>query len=90
MNAFTSNQGNDRRRTRLYNALQDFGTPVQYSVFECLLHNEEFRQLKQRVEKIIKAKEDHVRYYRLCAACQRRVETTGGPERLGDDPVIIV
>ena len=28
---------NDRRRTRLHNLLLDFGTPVQYSVFECLL-----------------------------------------------------
>jgi CRISPR-associated protein Cas2 len=26
---------NDKRRTRLHNALLDYGTPVQYSVFEC-------------------------------------------------------
>lgn len=81
---------NDRRRTRLYNALQDFGTPVQYSVFECLLDAEEFARLKGRVAQIIKPNADHVRYYRLCAACQRTIETTGGPEKLEDDPVIIV
>jgi len=31
----------DKRRTRLHNKLLDFGTPVQYSVFECLLGAEE-------------------------------------------------
>jgi CRISPR-associated protein Cas2 len=27
----------DPRRTKLHNTLKNFGTPVQYSVFECIL-----------------------------------------------------
>ncbi len=81
---------NDRRRTKLYDALQDYGTPVQYSVFECLVDDEELARLKQRVGKLIKPRLDHVRYYELCAACQGKIEATGGPEQLQEKPVIIV
>ncbi|HIP96765.1 MAG TPA: CRISPR-associated endonuclease Cas2, partial [Anaerolineae bacterium] len=28
---------NDRRRTKLHDTLLNFGTPVQYSVFECIV-----------------------------------------------------
>ena len=46
--------------------LQNFGTRVQYSVFECFLDANDLDTLKQRIEKIIDPDEDHVRYYGLC------------------------
>lgn len=67
---------NDRRRTRLHNALKDFGTPVQYSVFECLVNDEELKRMKRVVSRLIKPRLDSVRYYFLCHACQARIETT--------------
>jgi len=67
---------NNRRRTKLHKALKNFGTPVQYSVFECLVDAKELAQMKRAVSRIIKPRLDSVRYYTLCRACQARIETT--------------
>jgi CRISPR-associated protein Cas2 len=80
----------DRRRTRLHTRLQDYGTPVQYSVFECLVDDKELARMKKMVGRTIKPRLDHVRYYHLCAACQERVETTGAREVLSEEDVIVV
>lgn len=81
---------NDRRRTRLHRALLDFGTPVQYSVFECWLTADAQKQLQQRVSKIIRPQVDHVRYYTLCAACADRVTTTRAGEVTRIKEVLVV
>ena len=80
----------DKRRTRLHNALLDFGTPVQYSVFECWVTPGELKRMRARVNKIIRPNKDHVRYYYLCAACVARVETTRAGELTRVQPVIVV
>jgi len=69
---------NDRRRTRLHNLLLDYGTPVQYSVFECLLEAERVPKMKAAVQKIIRPRKDNVRYYWLCARCVQKIEAPGG------------
>jgi CRISPR-associated protein Cas2 len=54
----------DRRRTRLHRTLKNFGTRVQYSVFECVLDPKDFSRLQAAVQRVITAG-DHVRYYRM-------------------------
>ena len=81
---------NDRRRTKLHKLLKNFGSPVQYSVFECLLTNEEICEMKRRVKKIIRPKADHVGYYRLCKACKGKTEVIGRVEVLNEKDVIVV
>jgi len=81
---------NDRRRTRLHNALLNFGTPVQYSVFECWLTPDTLQKMRTRVSKIIRPRTDHVRYYLLCAACASRVETTRAGELTVVEEVIVI
>jgi CRISPR-associated protein Cas2 len=68
----------DRRRTRLHKHLKSFGTPVQYSVFECVLTEQELQRLKQTVRQTIKGDEDLVRYYWLCEGCCRKIEALNG------------
>ena len=80
----------DKRRTRLHNTLKDFGTPVQYSVFECLLDEAGLKRLKKAVAKVIKPRLDRVRYYPICQRCLRGVEVTSGPEVLHETEVIVV
>jgi CRISPR-associated protein Cas2 len=81
---------NDRRRTRLHNALLSYGTPVQYSVFECLLSPAELERMKRAVQREIRPRVDRVRFYYLCAACVAKTEVTSGPEVLDDPDVIVV
>lgn len=80
----------DRRRTRLHDALLNYGTPVQYSVFECLLDKAGEKAMRRTVKRIARSKTDSVRFYYLCAACLKRVETTGGREVLAELPPAIV
>ena len=69
----------DRRRTRLHQRLKGFGTPVQYSVFECVLDERQFRDMQAMVKKTIRLKEDDVRYYSLCADCQAKIIALHSP-----------
>ena len=80
---------NNKRRTRLHKRLKDFGTPVQYSVFECILDAEGVEKMKTVVRRTIRPRVDHVRFYTLCNACRKKVEVTGRRE-LTDAPDIIV
>ena len=81
---------NDRRRTKLHDALLDYGTPVQYSVFECLLDDEGLERMKRAVRKVIRPRVDRVRYYYLCQACLKKVEITSGVEVLSEEETMVV
>lgn len=81
---------NDKRRTKLHNALLDFGTPVQYSVFECLLTPKQEERMRKKVMKVIRPKQDRVRFYRLCANCLGRVQVTSGKEALSSQPNSVI
>lgn len=80
----------DRRRTRLHNALLDFGTPVQYSVFECWLTVDDLKRMRVRVNKIIRPRKDHVRHYFLCATCAAKAQTTQAGEITRVKEVMVV
>ena len=80
----------DKRRTKLHDALLDYGTPVQYSVFECIADKVRLHKLKQVVMRIIKPRRDRVRFYYLCQRCLARTEVTSGPEVLHEVEAIVV
>lgn len=75
----------DKRRTKLHNALCNFGTPVQYSVFECVVDERGYAQMQASVRKIIKPRLDYVRYYLLCGACRARIHTMCGEIETGGE-----
>lgn len=60
---------NDRRRAKVHKMLKNFGTRVQYSVFECQLDAKELKRLQKRLRPLIDLKEDSVRFYQLCEVC---------------------
>lgn len=67
----------DRIRSKLHKTLKHFGSPVQKSVFECFLSKTELVKVQKLVKDIIDDKTDQVRYYRLCEACSKQIETSG-------------
>ncbi len=67
----------DRRRTKLANALKDFGERVQYSVFEFLLDEAQINRLHGRIESLVDTAEDSVRIYRFCSDCGAKLEIVG-------------
>ena len=72
---------NDRRRTKLHDKLADFGTPVQYSVFELELTNKQCTQMKNMIKRIIRPRQDRVRIYYLCEDCRKKTEIFGRKDK---------
>ncbi len=64
------------RRTRLHELLLGYGTPVQFSVFECELDPKQFRRLEKEAGRYVR-KGESIRYYQLCRRCRQRTEAEG-------------
>ena len=74
----------DRRRTKLHDRLLDYGTPVKYSVFECLLETRHLEKMKRAVRRAIRPRRDDVRMYYLCADCLAKTETSPAGSEVHD------
>ncbi len=70
----------DRRRTKLHDRLLDFGSPVQYSVFECLVERDALTKMQRMIGKTISKRRDHVRIYFLCTTCKGKSWVSSGAE----------
>ena len=81
---------NDKRRTKLHDTLLDYGTAVQYSVFECIGDKKHLKKMKQAVMRTIKPKKDRVRFYTLCQRCLSLTEVTSGPEVLHETQTVLI
>lgn len=79
----------DRRRTKVHKTLCGFGKWTQYSLFECYLTDKEMVALRGKLDLLLEAREDSVRFYPLCAGCTRKVETVGS-EKPAEATVFIV
>jgi len=80
----------DRRRTRLFKLLKNYGDPIQYSVFECDLNEKQLDQLRQRLKTLVKTDEQEtVCIYRLCAACAPKAERLGGRRARPEGSIIL-
>ena len=79
----------DHRRTRLFKRLKGFGTPVQYSVFECLIDDQQPKAMQTMMRKTIDTKQDGVRYYRLCESCQAKIITINGPVTTIEQTIVV-
>lgn len=55
-----------KRLRRVSDQMENFGSRVQRSLFECYLDHDELEELKTRIADLIDEKEDNVRYYPLC------------------------
>lgn len=55
-----------KRLRRVAGEMENFGTRVQKSVFECHLTEAQADDLKARIERLILPEADRVRWYRLC------------------------
>ena len=80
----------DRRRLQTAKVLLDFGTRVQFSVFECVLEGDLYQQLLERLSGVIQSSEDRLRIYPLCASCTQDVVLLGEGKLTEDPDVYIV
>lgn len=67
----------DKKRTQLAKQLLNFGTRVQYSVFECELNKKQLEQMKTTALKYVNLSKDSLRIYKLCDTCMTQIESFG-------------
>ena len=67
----------DKRRKKVADLLEGYGHRVQYSVFECQLSTQQYRDLHSRLKKIIKLQEDNIRFYPLSKHTIPQIEAWG-------------
>lgn len=79
-----------KRRNKVCNTLKNYGTHVQYSVFECLLNNKQMIRLKNRLLNIIDQEHDKLRIYQMCESCKRNILTYGAIKITEDEEIYIV
>lgn len=70
----------DKKRNKIAKLLEDYGTRVQYSVFECAIDYNQLEEIKKKAEDIIDKKKDSVRIYRICEGCLKEISILGSGE----------
>ncbi len=79
----------DVKRKRVSDLLLDYGTRVQKSVFECILDESSYIDIKQSIESIIDLENDSVRFYFICKGCKERIEVSGKGLYVDEDDIIV-
>lgn len=67
----------DKTRYRVVKTLLKYGQRVQKSVFECMLNDADYIKMKISLDNYVNLQEDSIRYYQLCANCEKAVSLTG-------------
>jgi len=80
----------DGRRNKIADLLKDYGTRVQYSVFECDINNETLRALINQLDGLIDHRDDSVRVYVICKGCLARGVALGRSGELGEKRFLLV
>ena len=79
-----------RRLRRVAKQCVNYGQRVQNSVFECLVDPTQFAELKHRLEAIINAETDSLRYYFLGSNWKNRIEHVGAKTAYDPEGVLLI
>lgn len=79
----------DRKRTRVAKTMLNYGSRVQYSVFECIMDDKLLEKMTAKLKKLV-SDEDSIRIYALCAKCEKVVAVFGRGEITKDETVFII
>lgn len=67
----------NRTRTKLFKLLKRYGEPVQLSIFEAIISEEQFAEMRDEVARLIDGDAGQVRYYEICQICNHGILTFG-------------
>ncbi len=68
----------NKRRKKISDLLEGYGKRVQFSVFECVLTQEKYRELLKRLQPKVQPKEDSVRCYPISGHTLEQIVILGG------------
>lgn len=64
----------DKRRNRMVKLLEQYGSRINYSVFECMITHKEHETLLEAATGIIDPQNDQVAIYHVCSDCYAKTE----------------
>jgi len=67
----------DKKRFKVAQILENYGTRVQYSVFECIINEQQLKEIKEKTKNIIDKEKDSIRFYIICEGCLKKIEIIG-------------
>jgi CRISPR-associated protein Cas2 len=67
----------NRTRTKLFKLLKHYGEPVQLSIFEAIISEAQFAEMRSGVNRLIGSDAGQVRYYEICQTCNRGILVFG-------------
>lgn len=83
----------NRVRNKIAKELSDYGRRVQYSVFECRITEQQYRELYHKLVVLMqKEKEGNIRIYHICGKCEQKVSMIGieNQKMIHDDKELII
>ena len=80
----------DRSRNKLYETLKDYGTSVQYSVFECNLNKKQFLEMKEKSGSFVQDEKDSIRYYLLPRREKMKIIVEGKDKTPNENSIYII
>lgn len=86
----TESEAGTKRLRKVAKQCENYGQRVQNSVFECLIEPALFKQLKNKLEKLIDKEKDSLRYYYLGNEWRTRVEHVGAKPSFDLEGTLIV
>ena len=63
----------NKRRKKVVKILEKVGSRINYSVFECMVTELQFKRLQKDLLEVIDAKEDKIVYYPICLKCYAKL-----------------
>lgn len=63
----------NKRRAQVVKILENVGLRINFSVFECMLTDIQYEQLKKDISQEINIKYDSVVYYPICLNCYSKI-----------------
>lgn len=63
----------DRRRYKIIKIIEKHGVRINYSVYECMLTQNQLDKIQKKIDELIVRKEDTVVYYPICVNCFTKI-----------------
>lgn len=68
----------NRIRGKIAKELSGYGQRVQYSVFECRITEQQYKELYQKLVILMQEEEEgNIRIYDICGKCEQKLSTVG-------------
>lgn len=85
----TMEKGGKRRLRKVAKICQDYGIRVQNSVFECVVSQTEYTQMKIKLLAVVDDQEDSLRIYHLGKQYKNKMEHFGVKESIDVEKTLI-